>query len=208
MGATRINLLSLSTPFVHHHCLMNDWPKKGRLLLCLVLMLNDPPIRRGGRKIFIMSFVRDWPLKSMLNSDPLPPKLGRICQMGSNLKPPSPCWVNNFFKTYKISNFSKNGLNLVWALAHESMSTLTHGIQPEKPVLVVFWFLYCNRIFNLCQKKRRPTRECHRGFRIPSKWFNFTEGKVSWPNHGFSESNHKCKPYDGLLVSYNAPVKL
>jgi len=60
------------------------------LLLCLVLMLNDPPIWRGGGRNFVPPFVGDWYFKSLLNNDPFPPKLGQICQEGSNLKPPPP----------------------------------------------------------------------------------------------------------------------
>ena len=47
--------------------------------MCLVLMPNDPPLWRGGRRDFVLPFVGNWFFKSLLSIDQFPPKLDQIC---------------------------------------------------------------------------------------------------------------------------------
>jgi len=56
-----------------------------------VLVLNDVPTWRGGRRNFILPFIRDGFLESLLSSNPFLTKLGPICLERNDLEPPSPC---------------------------------------------------------------------------------------------------------------------
>ena len=54
MGATLINLCqNSSTASIHCHSLMNVDQKRAASFLCLAVMPNEPPVRRGGgRNLF------------------------------------------------------------------------------------------------------------------------------------------------------------
>ena len=79
-------------------------------------------------------------------------------------------------------NFPQNKLNWVGASLHESLSILTCDIQSENAV-EGFASLACglNSLRVKYSNLWHPTRECRRGFCIPSMWFNFSKGKILQP---------------------------
>ena len=129
MKATLINLgQDSSMQFVHCECRLKNRPKEGSFLLQFVLMPNDVPPQRGRERNFIVPFIGIQFLKCILSSDPLPTKLGGICQEKSNLRPPPLYWVKEKWPQFT----QKRELNLVWTLPQDNLSTLTCEIKPEK----------------------------------------------------------------------------
>jgi hypothetical protein len=78
MVATLIDLLPKFIHAIHSPPLPYKQLIKERLVfVCLVLMPNANPKR--WREDFAPTFVKDWLFKSILNNDPLLPRLGRKC---------------------------------------------------------------------------------------------------------------------------------
>lgn len=67
---TFVNLChDFPTPIIHHHCLMDNWPKKGNLILCLSFVPNDIPPRKNGGGDFTLPLMRNQLLKDLLLSN-------------------------------------------------------------------------------------------------------------------------------------------
>lgn len=67
--------------------------RKAASFLCFVLVPNDVPTRGSGRRNCTPPLVGNWPLKNLLNCNPLPSKLGRVHQEGTHPGQPPPCQV-------------------------------------------------------------------------------------------------------------------
>lgn len=107
-GTSLIDLCqNASTPFIHNHNLMDNWPKKSSLILSFVFMPNNVPLWRSGWRTFIAPFSKNQLLKDLLSSNLFPTKLGRVRQEGCNLRPPPLCRVNK-----KLIQFSKEQVEL------------------------------------------------------------------------------------------------
>ena len=113
MRTTLVNAgLDSTTPFIHLHRLMSKWPKESCFLLRHVFVRNDVPTWRGGRRNFIPLFDKNQILKSLLSSNPLPTKLGRVCHDRSNLRTPPPSLIKE-----KLIQFSQEEVNLSLSIA-------------------------------------------------------------------------------------------
>ena len=122
-----------SMPFIHCHCLVNNWPKNGHFFLCLSFVPNDIPSRWSGWGNFIMPLMWNWLLKDLLRSNPLPPHLVRVSKERSNLQPPPTCRIKE-----ELIKFPKEQVELGLA------TSTCHSIHPntQTPSWENHWWCY------------------------------------------------------------------